>query len=85
VGTGWSRRLSRSALALPSMAVGTALIGVALGATQAEGQEKRPTAREVVTSIQKHIGVPWKTPTVDTFKAGNPDTRVTGIAGLRLR
>ncbi len=24
--------------------------------------------------------MPWKTPTVDTFKAGNPDTAVSGIA-----
>jgi len=47
---------------------------------RAEAQEKRPTAREVVAAIQEHIGVPWKTQTVDTFKAGNPETRVTGIA-----
>src|SRR5437660_3436885 len=46
----------------------------------AEAQEKRPTAREVIAAIQEHIGVPWKTETVDTFKAGNPETRVTGIA-----
>src|SRR2546430_13526433 len=46
----------------------------------AKAQDKRPTAREVVTAIQGHVGVPWKTETVDTFKAGNPDTRVTGIA-----
>lgn len=39
-----------------------------------------PTAREIVTSIEKNVGVPWTTPTVDTFKAGDPDTPVTGIA-----
>jgi len=33
-----------------------------------------------VAAIQEHVGVPWKTETVDTFKAGNPETRVTGIA-----
>ena len=38
------------------------------------------TAREVVERIQAHIGVPWKQDTVDTFKAGDPDTPVTGIA-----
>jgi len=43
-------------------------------------QEKRPTAREVVAAIQEHVGVPWQAETVDTFKAGNPETRVTGIA-----
>jgi putative NIF3 family GTP cyclohydrolase 1 type 2 len=38
------------------------------------------TAREVEKRIQEHVGVPWQTETVDTFKAGDPDTRVTGIA-----
>jgi putative NIF3 family GTP cyclohydrolase 1 type 2 len=46
--------------------------------TMAEGQ--RPTAREIVARIQQHVGIPWMTQTVDTFKAGNADTRVTGIA-----
>lgn len=41
---------------------------------------KPPTAREVIALIQKNVGVPWTTPTVDTFKAGDPDTPVTGIA-----
>ncbi len=43
-------------------------------------QQKPVTAREVVAEIQKHVGVEWKKQTVDTFKAGNPDTPVTGIA-----
>jgi hypothetical protein len=38
------------------------------------------TAREVVARIQAHVGTPWREKTVDTFKAGNPDTVVTGIA-----
>jgi putative NIF3 family GTP cyclohydrolase 1 type 2 len=38
------------------------------------------TARDVVALIQQHSGVPWTGPTVDTFKAGDPDTPVTGIA-----
>jgi putative NIF3 family GTP cyclohydrolase 1 type 2 len=46
--------------------------------TMARG--KRPTAREVIAAIQDHMGVPWQRETVDTFKAGNPDTPVTGIA-----
>jgi putative NIF3 family GTP cyclohydrolase 1 type 2 len=33
-----------------------------------------------VKEIQDHVGVPWQKDTVDTFKAGNPDTPVTGIA-----
>lgn len=46
----------------------------------AAGQEKHPTAREIGGRIQAHVGVPWQTDTVDTFKAGNPDEAVTGIA-----
>jgi putative NIF3 family GTP cyclohydrolase 1 type 2 len=38
------------------------------------------TARQVIERMQKNVGVPWRTETVDTFKAGNPDTTVTGIA-----
>ncbi|MEN3337703.1 MAG: hypothetical protein V7647_1379 [Acidobacteriota bacterium] len=38
------------------------------------------TAREVVGRIQAHVGVPWREKTVDGFKAGDPDTAVTGIA-----
>jgi putative NIF3 family GTP cyclohydrolase 1 type 2 len=43
-------------------------------------QEKHLTAREVIARIQENVGVPWQTETVDTFKAGNPDTPITGIA-----
>lgn len=40
----------------------------------------RPTANAVIEQIKSHVGVPWKEPTVDTFKAGDPQTTVTGIA-----
>lgn len=46
----------------------------------AAAQEKHLTAREVVNRIQSHVGVPWQADTVDTFKAGNPDEPVTGVA-----
>jgi putative NIF3 family GTP cyclohydrolase 1 type 2 len=46
----------------------------------ATAQERRITAREVVAEIQKQVGVEWQKETVDTFKAGDPDTPVTGIA-----
>lgn len=39
-----------------------------------------PTARQVVERIQKQAGIPWRAETIDTFKTGNPDTAVTGIA-----
>lgn len=38
------------------------------------------TAQQVVERIQKQSGVPWRAPTVDTFKAGDPNTPVKGIA-----
>jgi len=38
------------------------------------------TARQVIERIQAHVGVPWGSDTVDTFKAGNPDAPVTGVA-----
>ena len=41
---------------------------------------QRVTAHELVAEIQKKVGVEWQKETVDTFKAGNPDNPVTGIA-----
>lgn len=39
------------------------------------------TAGEVVARIKAQVGVPWRDATFrDTFKAGGPDTPVTGIA-----
>lgn len=46
----------------------------------ASGQSGPLTARQVIERIQKNVGVPWRPETVDTFKAGDPDTPVTGIA-----
>jgi putative NIF3 family GTP cyclohydrolase 1 type 2 len=38
------------------------------------------TAQQVIERIQKNVGVPWASTTVDTFKAGDPNTPVTGVA-----
>jgi putative NIF3 family GTP cyclohydrolase 1 type 2 len=38
------------------------------------------TAQQVVERIRARVGVPWRDTTVDTFKAGDPQTVVTGIA-----
>lgn len=46
----------------------------------AASQTSQMTARQVVAEIQKQVGVEWQKDTVDTFKAGNPDTPVTGVA-----
>jgi putative NIF3 family GTP cyclohydrolase 1 type 2 len=50
------------------------------GFSIASAQDRLLTAREVIQRIQEHVGVPWQKETVDTFKAGDPDTKVTGIA-----
>lgn len=38
------------------------------------------TANQVIERIRAHVGVPWQKKTVDTFKAGDPQTPVTGVA-----
>ena len=37
------------------------------------------TAQDVIDRIKKSVGVEWKADTVDTFKAGDPATGVTGV------
>lgn len=54
------------------------LVG-ASAAVQGE-QPSTLTARQVIDRIKAHVNVPWSDQTVDTFKAGDPDTPVTGIA-----
>jgi putative NIF3 family GTP cyclohydrolase 1 type 2 len=55
--------------------IASLLSAVALCAQQAP-----LTARQVIERIQSHVGVPWNAKTVDTFKAGDPDMPVTGVA-----
>src|SRR5437667_8267964 len=55
-----------------------AVMAAAMCVTRVQAQEKRPTAQEVIAAIQEHVGVPWKTETVNTVKAGNPETLLTG-------
>lgn len=57
-----------------------AVAALALFCPDARAQESRPTARQVIERIQKKTGIAWSEPTVDTFKAGDPDTPVTGVA-----
>jgi putative NIF3 family GTP cyclohydrolase 1 type 2 len=65
---------------IKTIRVGLALAVLLLGVRGVDAQEHRITARDLVTQIQKQVGVEWKKDTVDTFKAGNPDTPVTGVA-----
>jgi len=54
---------------------------VLLGASAALAQEKKEiTANEVIERIKKQVGLEWRADTVDTFKGGDPNTKVTGIA-----
>jgi putative NIF3 family GTP cyclohydrolase 1 type 2 len=47
----------------------------------AEAQPTEPlTAAAVISSIQSHVGVPWRAQTVDTIKSGPPTTPIKGIA-----
>ncbi|MGO9239866.1 MAG: Nif3-like dinuclear metal center hexameric protein [Bryobacteraceae bacterium] len=54
-------------------------VGLASGKVMA-ARSGALTAGEVIQRIQKNVGVPWRAQTVDTFKAGDPDTPVVGIA-----
>lgn len=57
------------------------IVGIAVAlASIASAQNQTVTAQQIIDRIQKNVGVPWTTPTVDTFKAGDPNTPVTGIA-----
>jgi len=56
------------------------LLLFALLSISAPAQQNHLTARQVIERIQKNVGVPWRSQTVDTFKAGDPDSPVTGIA-----
>src|SRR3984893_9929776 len=51
-----------------------------IGANSGASQDKPLTARDVIARIQAHVGIPWQPDTVDTFKSGNPDAEVKGIA-----
>jgi putative NIF3 family GTP cyclohydrolase 1 type 2 len=58
----------------------TRVIASILALCAACAAQQKLAARQIVAEIQKQVGVEWKQDTVDTFKAGNPDTPVTGIA-----
>lgn len=45
-----------------------------------ESTAQAPTARQVIAQMQKNLTCQWSKETVDTFKSGNPDEAVTGIA-----
>jgi putative NIF3 family GTP cyclohydrolase 1 type 2 len=57
------------------------LTGGAAAACPFAAAQKTPlTAIQVIERIKQGLGVPWNADTVDTFKAGSPQTLVKGIA-----
>ena len=68
-------RFDQMRMAKPMLLVAL-VIGCAAGSV---GAEPAMTIRQALDKIQEHAGGPWKGPTVDTIKAGNPDAPVTGI------
>jgi putative NIF3 family GTP cyclohydrolase 1 type 2 len=57
-----------------------AAAGAGLSALRLAHAQTGITARQVIERIQKQVGVEWRKDTVDTFKIGNPDNAVKGIA-----
>jgi putative NIF3 family GTP cyclohydrolase 1 type 2 len=69
-----------SATKRPIRSTAAALATIAPFACATSAKDQRLTAREVIARIRQQVGVPWRSDTVDTFKAGDPDAPVTGIA-----
>ena len=69
---------------LTSLATGVVLycLGAANASTQAEAKDNENplTAQKIVEKIKQNVTCPWQQQTVDTFKAGDPDGSVTGVA-----
>jgi putative NIF3 family GTP cyclohydrolase 1 type 2 len=62
----------REFIAVPAMAAGAAVAGLA--------QTGQLTAGQVVDRIKQNLGVPWREGPTDTFKVGDAGSPVTGIA-----
>jgi len=57
------------------------LAGVSvLSSTGLMAQQSRLTAAQIVDRVQKNLGVPWQSETLDGFNGGEPSTEVSGIA-----
>jgi putative NIF3 family GTP cyclohydrolase 1 type 2 len=62
---------------------GICILFIAIGSQTLFAQQtkvKNQTARQIISQIQSHLTCKWSQETVDTFKSGNPDDVVTGIA-----
>lgn len=63
-----------------SSRTGAAASGAAGVSVHAAVQSGSITARQIVERIRKELGADWKDSELDVFCAGDPETRVTGIA-----
>ena len=45
-----------------------------------QSNQKQLSANQIIDLIKKNVTCPWSAQTVDTFKSGNPDDVVTGVA-----
>jgi putative NIF3 family GTP cyclohydrolase 1 type 2 len=61
-------------------AVPALLAGATLGGFAQPVPAAPLTAGQIVDRVKEHLGVPWRGGPTDTFKAGDVDTPVTGIA-----
>jgi putative NIF3 family GTP cyclohydrolase 1 type 2 len=53
---------------------------VVFAAAPRRRQARGVTAQQIIDRIRAGVGVPWRATTVDTFKSGDPNTIVTGVA-----
>lgn len=60
--------------------VGSAILSAQPGPGTKASTTSKPTAREIIERIKAKTGLIWNDRTVDTIKAGDPETRITGIA-----
>jgi putative NIF3 family GTP cyclohydrolase 1 type 2 len=65
---------------MPGLACRAAVSAALCLATASRSSAQPITAQQVIDRIKAHVGVPWTLPTVDTIKAGDASTPVTGIA-----
>lgn len=66
------------------VALAAAGVAAAPNALIADPIGKGITARQIADRVKKNIGVHWTSETVDTFKAGDPATFVTGIVSTAV-
>ena len=69
-------------LAMLTIGIAWYCLGVIDTSTKEEAKNNKNslTTGQIIEKIKQSVTCPWQQQTVDTFKAGNPDTPVTGIA-----